>query len=253
MKIIQKLIIGSIFTLGAISLAQAAPSVDEIIKQNLQAKGGAEKWDQIKTIKLTGTMNMQGMELPLEMIQKRPNKLFLSFEVQGMKGVQAYNGKKGWMIMPFMGKTEAEEMADDQLKDFKKQADIDGPLKDYKAKGSTIEFVAESEIEGTPVYELKLTEKDGDISSMYFDTEYMLEIKNKSKVERMGASMEIETIIGNYKEVEGIIFPHSISTNMGGGAQEIVFNSIEINVEVDDAIFEMPAAKEVSEAAKKAE
>ena len=170
-----------------------------------------------------------------------------------MKGIQAYNGEKGWMIMPFMGKTEAEEMADDQLKDFKKQADIDGPLRNYKTKGSTIEFVGESEIEGTPVYELKLTEKDGDISSMYFDTEYMLEIKNKSKVERMGTSMEIETVIGNYKEVEGLIFPHSISTNMGGGAQEIIFNSIEINVEVDDAIFEMPAAKEVSEETKKAE
>ena len=183
MKIIQKLIIGSIFTLGAISLAQAAaPSVDEIIKQNLEAKGGVEKLDQVKTIRFIGTMNMQGMELPLEMIQKRPNKLFLSFEVQGMKGIQAYNGEKGWMIMPFMGKTEAEEMADDQLKDFKKQADIDGPLRDYKKKGSIIEFVGESEIEGTPVYELKLTEKDGDISSMYFDTEYMLEIKNKSKV-----------------------------------------------------------------------
>lgn len=253
MKTIQKLIITSILTLGFMGIAQAENSVDDIIKQNIEAKGGIEKLDSIKTIKLLGTMSMQGMELPFEMIQKRPNKIYTSFEVQGMKGKQVYDGKIGWMVMPFMGKTEAEEMADDQLKDFQKQADIDGPLRNYKDKGNVIEYIGESEIEGTPVVELKITDKDGDITSMFFDKDYMLEIKTKSKVERMGIVMEIETTIGNYKDIDGLIFPHSIATKMGEmGSQEITINSIVINEEVDDSLFTMPA-KKVSEVAKKAE
>ena len=44
--------------------------------------------------------------------------------------------------------------------------------------------------------------------------------------------------------VEGIVFPHSISTSLGEmGGQEIILKSIEINQDVDDAIFVMPKAK----------
>jgi outer membrane lipoprotein-sorting protein len=222
-------------------------SVDEIIAQNIAAIGGAEKWDGINTLTMRGKMVMGPMEFPFRMIQKRPNKIYTVFEVQGMKGKQAFDGSVGWSLMPFTGKTKAELMASDQLKVFKKQADIDGPLRDYKEKGNTIEYIGETQIDGVVALEIKLTEKEGDINHMFFDKEKMLLIKVKSKVEVMDQWIESETTISNYKKVDGLFFPHSIKTHMGGivetgglGEQEILIRVIEINKEVDDSLFTMP-------------
>ncbi len=244
MKLIKNILITSFLSVSLATASHAAPTADEIVAKNVEAKGGAKKWDAIKTIKITGTMNMGAMEFPFEMIQKRPNKLYMTFELQGMQGKQVFDGEKGWMVMPFMGKTEPEPMADDQLKDFRKQADIDGPLRSYKKNGNTLEYIGETEIEGTPVIELKLTEKEGDITTYYLEKDSMLEIKTKTKATRMGQTMEIETTIGNYDEVDGMVFPHSIATSLGNmGGQEIILKTIEINQDVDDSIFKMPKAK----------
>jgi len=254
MKLVKKIILASFLTVGLTAVSHAAPTVDEIVAKNIEAKGGVEKWDAIKTIKITGTMNMGAMEFPFEMIQKRPNKLYMTFEVQGMQGKQVFDGDKGWMVMPFMGKTEPEPMADDQLKDFKKQADIDGPLRSYKKNGNSLEYIGETEIEGTPVIELLLTEKEGDVTTFYLEKDSMLEIKTKTKATRMGQTMEIETTIGNYDEVEGVVFPHSISTKLGAmGGQEIILKTIEINQDVDDKIFQMPKAKPTADKKESAE
>ncbi|HFC29660.1 MAG TPA: hypothetical protein ENJ44_01315 [Oceanospirillales bacterium] len=252
MKLVKKIIFASFLTVSLVTVSQAAPTADEIVAKNVEAKGGAAKWDAIKTIKIKGKMNMGQMVFPFEMIQKRPNKLFMTFEVQGMQGKQVFDGEKGWMVMPFMGKTDPEPMADDQLKDFRKQADIDGPLRSYKKNGNKLEYIGETEIEGTPVIELKLTEKEGDITTFYLEKDSLLEIKTKTKATRMGQTMEIETTIGNYDEVDGLVFPHSISTSLGNmGGQEIILESIEINQDVDDKIFQMPKAKPVADKEEK--
>ena len=39
---------------------------------------------------------------------------------------------------------------------------------DYKAKGSKIELVGKDDMEGTEVYKLKLTTKDGKEKTMFF-------------------------------------------------------------------------------------
>lgn len=252
MQIFKYLLISATLFLCSIGVSHAEYSADSIIQKNLEAKGGAKQWDKIETISLKGIMKMNGIEFPFEMIKKRPNKIFTAFKMQGIQGKQVYNGKIGWMVMPFLGKPEPEEMADDQLKDFKKQADIDGPLKNYKAKGNTIEYIGGSDMEGTSVVELKVTEKDGDVSSIFFDTESMLEIKTHSKVVRMGTTMEVSTTIGDYKNIDGILFPHSSTTSMSGsiGGQEVLINSVIINAEVDDAIFNMPVTQPTKESNK---
>ena len=96
----------------------SAQTVDEIIQQNLDAKGGEEAWLAIKSAKITGTMRMGGgaagaMEMPFTVEFKKPHKIRLEFTMQGMTAIQAFDGETGWAILPFLGKTEPEEMAED--------------------------------------------------------------------------------------------------------------------------------------------
>jgi len=228
--------------------SSTAMTAEEIIAANLEAKGGEEAWRALETARMTGTMRMGGgaagaMEMPFTVEFKAPDKVRLEFTMQGMTAIQAFDGTTGWAIMPFLGKTEPEEMAEDQVKQLKNQADFKGVLVDYEEKGHTVELVGTEEVDGTPAYKLKVTRADGDVDYLYLDQEYFVEFKIEATREVQGNEVTIATVLGDYKEVDGLLFAHSMELAFGDGpAQQVItLESIETGVELDDSRFAMPA------------
>lgn len=229
--------------LFAAAAGAAELTVDEILAKNAEARGGLEKIRAVKSLRLTGKMAMMGMEAPITLVQSRPQKLRMEFTLQGMTGVQAYDGTTGWMIMPFMGKKDPEVMTGDMLTPLKEQADMDGPFIDYAKKGHKVELLGKADVEGTPAYKVKLTTKDGTDTTVYFDAETFLEVKTESKRKIQGQEMENETVIGNYQEVDGLLIPFSIEIKQKGApaGQAITIEKAEINPAIDETVFKMPA------------
>lgn len=236
--------------LGILVLALLAPmatiasaqTVDELIAKNIQAKGGMEKLKAVKSMRATGKITgPQGMEFPFVMTNKRPKMTKMEFTVQGMTGMQVYDGKTAWMSMPFGGKKEPEVMPPDQTKDMEEQADFDGPLVDYKEKGNTVELVGKEQVEGADAYKLKVTLKGGDVRTIYLDAETFLEIKVESKRTVRGTEVENEAYLSDYKEVEGLMMPHVMENAQKGSPmrQKLVIEKVEINPAIDDKIFSM--------------
>lgn len=229
-------------------------TVDELIAKNVEARGGMEAMKAIGSALITGKMMMGGgMEAPFEIRFKRPGKVRLEFQIQGMTGIQAYDGETGWAVMPFMGKTEPEVMADDQLKDIKDQSDFDGALVDYRDKGHEIEYLGIEEVEGTEAHKLKITKADGDVEYSFLDTEYYLEFRKEGEREMQGNMIKVTSAIGDYKEVAGVLIAHSVESEIGdsGNTHTIAIEKIEVNVEIADEIFTMPTV-EKKEAAEEA-
>ena len=219
-----------------------AQTVDELVKKNIDARGGIQKLKALKSIKATGKMTQQGLEIPLTLQQKRPAMVRMEATFQGKSFVQAYNGEVGWKIDPFQGSPEPEKVADDDLKDLEEQADFDGALVDYKEKGNTVELIGKEDMEGTPVYKLKLTLKKGDVRNIYLDAENYLDLKVTSKRKTPGGEIDIDQYLGNYKSVNGVLFPFSIEAKVKGQTvQQITIDKIEADVAIDDSIFKMPA------------
>src|SRR6266481_2521936 len=190
-----------------------AQTVDEIIAKNVQARGGLEKLKAVQSIKSTANMSMgQGMEAPGVLIQKRPRLARLDFTIQGLTAVQAYDGKSAWQIMPFMGKKDPEPMSADETKEVEEMADLDGPLVDYKSKGHQVELLGKE--------------------------------KEETKRTVRGSEQLIESSIGDYKDVDGVLFPFAMESGVKGSQekQKLTITKIELNVPADDSIFKMPAA-----------
>jgi outer membrane lipoprotein-sorting protein len=243
----RKLVLCVLFGLVALVGQATAETVEEIIAKNLEVHGGEENILAVKTIRMTGTMRMGGsaagaLEVPIVVEFKRPEMLRIEFTMQGMTAVQAYDGTTGWAIMPFMGKTEPEEMAEDQLKQLKDQADVDGPLVNYEEKGHTVELVGSEEVDGTPAYKLKVSKANGDIVNLYLDQEYYVEFKADAVREVQGTEVEVTTVFGDYKEVGGLLFAHSMEISVGDGpaGQVLTIDSIELDTEIADDRFTMP-------------
>jgi outer membrane lipoprotein-sorting protein len=243
----------SMIALAVLAPCLLAQSVDEIIAKNVQARGGADKLKSVKSIKSTATMSMgPGIEAPGTLIQKRPALARLEFTVQGLTAVQAYDGKNGWQIMPFMGKKDPELMSADEAKEIEENADLDGPLVDYKSKGHQVELQGKEKIEGTDAYKLKVTLKNGDVQTIYIDSDSFLDIKEVTKRTVRGTEQEIESAIGDYKPVDGIMFPFAVESGIKGTdqKQKLTITKVELNVPADDSLFKMPAAAPKADAPK---
>lgn len=222
-------------------LQSYAQTVDELIKKNIEARGGYKKIKAVKSMKLTGHSMFQGMEAPFTLLAKRPNFLHLEVTVQGQTLVQSYDGETAWWIFPFMGSTEPQKMPEDQAIDFIDQAEFDGHLVDYKEKGHKVELIGKEDMEGTEVYKLKLTLKNGNIQYIYLDGEYYIELKQTVKRKRQGTEYEMETFFSDYKPINGLMIPHSIESKVNGqSVSQITVKTVEMNVDVDDSVFKMP-------------
>lgn len=237
---------------GSSFMVSAEQSLDEILAEYIEARGGMEAIESTQTMRTTGKMIMGPMEAPFSFTYKAPNKVYTTFEVQGMKGIQAYDGETGWQVMPFMGKPEPVLMSEDELKQVIDQGEIEGPLINAEAKGTTLELIGSTEIEGTPVIEIKATKKNGDVVHVFLDEEYKLEVMSRSKISAMGQEVEAETYFSDYKEVgeNGSPVPHSMAIKINGNLmQNMNLEVIEFNVDVDDSLFTMPAvaAEETAE------
>jgi outer membrane lipoprotein-sorting protein len=225
--------------------AAQAQSADEIIAKNLQARGGKDKIKAVQSARISGKMVLgQGMEAPFTLEMSRPNKMRMEFTLQGMTGVQAFDGTTGWSVMPFMGKKDPEAMSADESKQAAEQADMDGVLVDYKEKGSQVEYAGKVDVEGTPAHKLKVTKKNGDVVNVYIDAEHYMEIKDEGKAKVRGQEIEGETVFGDFKTVDGLIFPFSIEQRAKGapGGMTMAVDKVEVNPTVDATRFNMPAA-----------
>jgi hypothetical protein len=222
-----------------------AQTVDEIIAKNIQARGGLEKLKAVRTLRTTVKFSDGGFRAEFRQENKRPGKVREEFIVQGMAQIQAYDGKVGWQISPFNGRKDPDFMSQDDMKSLIVDGDIDGPLVDYKEKGHLAELVGHDSMEGTDCYKIKLSMKNGDVRYYYLDADSYLELKVEVQATIRGALQESELYYGDYEQVNGIYYPFGVEQAQKGSSsrQQFSVEKIEQNVDLDDALFAMPATK----------
>jgi hypothetical protein len=229
-----------------IAMPAAAQTADDIIGKNNDAKGGLAKQKAVQSVRMTGRATVgPGIEAPIVLELKRPKSLRIDIAVQGMTITQAYDGTVGWMLNPLSGRTDPESVPPEALRVMEEQADMDGPLIDYKSKGHAVELLGKEKVEGTDCYKLKVTLKNGDVRTIFIDTESNLEVKVDGRTMIRGTEQVSDTLLGDWKDVGGILMPHSIDNGQPGAPmrQKITIDKIELNVPLEDARFAMPVKK----------
>jgi hypothetical protein len=233
----------SIATLALFAMPASAQTVDEIISHYIKTIGGMEKIQAVSTLRRRGKFTGGGgFEAVVLQENKRGTSVREEFSLQGMTGINAYDGKTGWKIEPWNGKKDPESLGEEEMKSILEDSDFDGPLVNYKQKGNKVEFVGMDQFEGTDTFKLKVTIANGDVYFYYLDTDYYVPIKIDTKRLIRGAEREYETALGDYKEVAGWYLPHSIETNTKGSQDKskVVYDKIEANAPIDDGRFRVP-------------
>lgn len=198
-------------------------------------KAALKKLGKIKSVKQVTELSAQQIPAPLTMTTYfvAPNKDAMKMEMQGMLLQREYfDGKAGASSNMQTGKKEmtAEEIANKQ-----KSAGL-FPELNYAKSGAKYELLGIENQNGTEMYVLKLT--DGDKQSFdYFDTKSFQKLKSVSIQKVENEVVEVSRTFSDYKDVNGLLFPHKVTLMMG----EMGFNGnvtlIEVNKSIEDSVF----------------
>lgn len=215
-----------------------AQSLSDILKRHFEA-AGQQKLNAARTFHVKASVSQMGMELPMEMKVKKPGKFRVEIEMQGQKMIQAYNGKTGWMIVPWLS-TEPQALAGDQLQQAMQQADMEGELYNYEAKGNSVDFIGKVNLEGAETYKIKLVDKTGNAKNYFIDAKTNLVVMVKAKVKTMGQEVEIEQKMSGYKIFSGINVATKIETKTPMGIMIVTMQEFSLDEEFDNALFDRP-------------
>ena len=225
--------------LAGLSLPAAAAetmTADALVAKTLEASGGADKLRAITSLHTVGRLRLGGgIEARTESFAVAPDKIRFEFSLQGLTAVNAWDGKDAWAIQPFQGRRDPQKISGDDAKGLILAADIGGPLLDWKAKGSRIEYLGTEDIDGTDAHKLRITFKNGDSRVSFIGPDHFLEIRIEDHQFVRGQEQVNTTDLGEYALVDGVYFPFE------QGQSQI--EKIEVNTPIDGAMFAFPTPK----------
>lgn len=215
-----------------------AQTVDDIINKYVDAIGGKDKLEQVKTVYIENTVQVMGNEGPSTTNIVNGKDYRVESEVNGQKMIQVLTDKGGWQVNPYMGATTPQPMPDEVYKQSKGQIDVTGPLYNYAAKGNKVEL----EVKEGNAYKIKITNPDAGETTAYIDTATYYLTKISKTGTMMGQDMEITLSFSDFKKTDfGVVFPYSTEISYGGQFSVTTSTKkIELNKTIDPAIFEMP-------------
>lgn len=244
MRMLTRILPAAVAALVALPALSTAQTIDEVVAKNLAAKGGVEKLKSVHAMRITGRVSVgTGQVIGMTITSERPNKLRQESAIEGQKTVMAFDGQKAWMVNPLVGVTSPQDITGPQFDALRDQADLDGPLVDYKTKGITLELLGTEPVEGKPAHKIKVTRKSGQSQTLFLDVTSGLEVKAVNQVTQGEVTMTVESLFSDYKSVDGLMMAHAITQTVSGPMTQtltITVDKAEVLPDVDDAIFVKP-------------
>jgi hypothetical protein len=272
----------------AISLATARDipsgpnlSASAIVDRNVAARGGLQAWRAVQTMSMEGKLGAGGnqratlpvrpqgptpslneipqrpvneTQLPFVMELKRPRKMRVELVFKGQTAIQVFDGANGWKLRPFLNRRVVEPYTEAEMKSAAMQADLDGPLVDYAAKGTQIELDGVEKVEDRDTYKLKLTMKNGQSIHVWIDAQSFLETKIEGQPRRLdGVYHPVDIYYRDYRRVSGLQIPFALETKVLQVAQtaqgvkslpvppeKIVIDKVVVNPNLEESRFSKP-------------
>ncbi len=221
--------------------------VDQLVAEYIAAQGGLETIRAVQSVRTTGEVAIpsQGMVLPITIVQARPNRMRVEIAIPDMAVdiVNGFDGETAWETNPLQGGTR--ELTGEPARNFREQADLDGVLIDYAAKGYAVTHAGAGEVSGAPTQTLRVRRPPPDTTEIvvHLDAASHLQIKAEGWGTHpvTGARVKVETFMTDYRDVGGIKVPFAIEVTMDGQPfQVITVHDVTLNVPVEQGLFTIP-------------
>lgn len=210
-------------------------NAQDVLNSFFEALGGKDKLDQIKTLEFTYSGDIMGQALTINQKKKIPGKLLVETSVGGnVMSRQLIND--GEASVSQMG---AVTPITDEIKNQLESQTYAVSELAYDKMGYTLELTGIEKVDGKDAYAVLVTDPTGGTSTSYFDVESGLKVQESRSVQGPQGEMLLSTGIGDYQEVDGIFFPHSLSIPLSPQMKATLkADEIIVNLPIEDSVFE---------------
>jgi len=245
-----------LFLLSSVTSQGFSQTAKDILEKMITAQGGREKMESIKDSSISGTilvMIPQNMSGPITIYWNNPNKSRVDVEIMGMKFIQATDGKIAWMDNPMGG--GLQDMPEQRSKGFKRNSLGHAVLLNPEKYGITYVLKGKEKIDNHDYYLLERSYPDGHKTTLFVDSKTYLVFKTKSKSPGpQGGEVDRETLLSDYKKIEGTQVAHTLNTSIGGqDYTKITFKEVKYNSGLKDSMFDKPKVEKPKEEKPKEE
>lgn len=206
----------------------AGITASSIIESYIEAIGGREKLSMVKSIIERSEASMQGATI--EVISQKNNKRQAITELKMMGNVmqkQVVNKDKAFMEMQGQKIDFEGQTLEDMIQ-------IAALFPELNFDLNSLEFKGIVDVDDKKAYEIKISET----KSNFYDTSTFYKIQTIQTQEIMGNSQTSTVKFGDFKQVNGIYFPHTTTLSMGPQAIDFKSTGIELNTTIDASLFE---------------
>jgi outer membrane lipoprotein-sorting protein len=225
--------------------APAAMTAEQIVDRSVEMRGGLAAWSKIATIIWEGHLVSQRSSLPslpFRLEEKRPGKSRFEISEPSQRSLRVFNGESGWkMKLGEDGRPEIKQFTAQEVKFARSAPGLEGPLIDFRAKGSAVELEGTEDLEGRKTYRIGVRLATGEHQTVWVDAESFLESRyDRTAYGPTGPKGTISVRYRDFKEVQGLALPSVIEISGAGGskADRMLIERVALNPPLDDREFD---------------
>ena len=215
----------------------------EVLAAAVEAHGGIEKLKAVKNVvadtQTTANTPMGPMDLKVILYQVYPDKLRSDISTpQGQMSI-VFDGEAAFAMSPMGVQPLLPEMTT-SLKDATFRDTI--PLLIHLTQNDVpIQYVGTEEVLGKPTSVLLVKQPSGEMVKVFVSEETNYIVKLAFRETEQGVTLDKETILSDFREVNGVKFAHHVVQNVNGELYtENRVNSVKLNTELDESLFQVP-------------
>lgn len=235
----------------------ARETVDDIVSRHLEARGGLEKLRAIQTLKITRTVVTPFSTIAVVVYKKRPDLYRAEQAAPGQPPIpRGVNADGAWDSGPGGKAIMRPPALAAEMRDL--EADFDGLLVDWKAKGHTVTLDGKVPMPPGDAYKLTVKTRSGASRIIYLDAATYLDRRHTgllrlpaspAAVKELGDAApprQFDVVIdfSGWRDVNGVKFPFDIAEERTSSepVQSLVTytQKIEVNVPLEESFFATP-------------
>jgi len=211
----------------------AGVTAQSVINDYIKAVGGKDKIEAVNTVLTLADVTIEGAPFKPKAIIKAmaPNKVSMEMTIEGMGTIMKskFDGATGYKEQQGMKIPMSEKEMNDQKSEK-------GLFPELYLETSAIDLESLTAIDGIDVYKIKVTKGD-DVSYRFYNAANGLLMRTEKTIEAQGQSITSIEDVSDYKEVNGVMFPHINKVTAGPQVIILSSTSVKINEGVTEADF----------------
>ena len=215
----------------------------EILAAAVAAHGGLDKLQAVKNTvaQSNGTVHTPGgkMDLQVSFYHSYPDKFRQELDTPQGKVSYVYDGEAAFAMSPTGTQPLPPEMVTSLIDTIFR--DTIPLLTNLTQNDIPVQYAGTEKVLGEPASVLIVKQPSGEMLKLFISENTHHVVKNAFRDTVQGVTVNKETVFSDYRDVNGIKVAYHFVQNINGEPYtESRINSVKLNAELDDSLFEVP-------------